>query len=91
MTAEALLRDGVLLLAAVTGAGAVLTRDPAAQTVVLSLHGLVLAVVFFLYAAPDVALSQIVVGAIVLPLMFLLALAKVRRRQALRDAERSRS
>ncbi len=91
MTGDALLRDAVLLLAAVTGAGVVLTRDPVRQTVVLSLHGLVLAVVFFLYAAPDVALSQVVVGAIVLPLMFLLALAKIRRCQALRQGERSRS
>jgi energy-converting hydrogenase B subunit D len=83
-----LLRDGVLLVAVATGTGVVLTRDPVPQTLVLSLHGLVLALVFFLYSAPDVALSQIVVGAIVLPLMFLLALAKVRRQRALRDQER---
>jgi uncharacterized MnhB-related membrane protein len=33
---------------------------------------------FFVYQAPDVALSQIAVGAVALPLMILLALAKVR-------------
>ncbi|MGH2815430.1 MAG: hydrogenase subunit MbhD domain-containing protein [Actinomycetota bacterium] len=35
-------------------------------------------IMFFVYQAPDVALSQIVVGAVALPLMILLALAKVR-------------
>jgi uncharacterized MnhB-related membrane protein len=34
---------------------------------------------FFIFQAPDVALSQIVIGAVALPLMVLLALAKVRR------------
>jgi len=34
---------------------------------------------FLVYQAPDVALSQITVGAVALPLMILLALAKVRR------------
>ncbi len=88
MTAMDILRDVAVLLAAVSGAGVVLTRDPVAQAVTLSFHGLVLSVVFFLYAAPDVALSQVVVGAVVLPLMFLLALAKVRRQRALREEQR---
>jgi len=38
----------------------------------------VLAVLFFTLQAPDVALSEIVVGAVALPLMILLTLAKVR-------------
>jgi energy-converting hydrogenase B subunit D len=33
---------------------------------------------FLVFQAPDVALSQIVVGAVALPLMVVLALAKVR-------------
>jgi uncharacterized MnhB-related membrane protein len=45
---------------------------------VTSMYGLVLGVLFFAFKAPDVALSQTVVGAVALPLMVLLALAKVR-------------
>jgi uncharacterized MnhB-related membrane protein len=43
-----------------------------------SVYGLVLGILFFVFQAPDVALSQTVVGAVALPLMILLALAKVR-------------
>jgi multisubunit Na+/H+ antiporter MnhB subunit len=56
----------------------------------VSLYGLLFALVFALHAAPDVALSQIVVGAVALPLMVLLTLAKVRRdREARRAARRA--
>ena len=50
----------------------------AAGTGSLAFYGLVLGIMFFVYQAPDVALSQITVGAVALPLMILLALAKVR-------------
>jgi energy-converting hydrogenase B subunit D len=43
-----------------------------------SIYGLILGILFFLFQAPDVALSQTVVGAVALPMMILLALAKVR-------------
>ena len=56
----------------------VLTRNPVNQAIVASFYGLVLGVMFLVYQAPDVALSQITVGAVALPLMILLALAKVR-------------
>jgi len=68
---------GVFLLVAVSALGVVRTRDPLAQSVAVSFYGLVLALMFFLHQAPDVALSQIVVGAVALPLMILLALARV--------------
>jgi energy-converting hydrogenase B subunit D len=45
---------------------------------VASLYGLILGILFFVWQAPDVALSQTVVGAVALPLMILLALAKVK-------------
>jgi uncharacterized MnhB-related membrane protein len=41
---------------------------------------------FFVFQAPDVALSQIVVGAVALPLMILLALAKIRRQRQAKEA-----
>jgi uncharacterized MnhB-related membrane protein len=73
-----LMQVTILVFVAIAGTGVVLTRDPASQAVVVSFYGLLLAVMFFLYQAPDVSLSQIVVGAVALPLMILLALAKVR-------------
>jgi uncharacterized MnhB-related membrane protein len=45
---------------------------------VASVYGLILGILFFVFQAPDVALSQTVVGAVALPLMILLALAKVK-------------
>ncbi len=68
----------VFLLVAAAGTAVVLTRDPLNQAIVASFYGLVLGIMFFVYQAPDVALSQIAVGAVALPLMILLALAKVR-------------
>jgi energy-converting hydrogenase B subunit D len=56
----------------------VLARDPLRHAMVTSIYGLVLGILFFLFQAPDVALSQTVVGAVALPMMILLALAKVR-------------
>ena len=68
----------VLLLVAAAGTGVVLTRDPLNQVVGVSFFGLLLAILFLVFQAPDVSLSAIVVGALALPLMLLLALAKIR-------------
>jgi energy-converting hydrogenase B subunit D len=62
----------------VCGTSVVLARDPLRQAMVASIYGLMLGILFFLFQAPDVALSQTVVGAVALPMMILLALAKVR-------------
>ena len=67
-----------MVLVAVCGTCVVLARDPLRQAVMASVYGLVLGILFFVFQAPDVALSQTVVGAVALPLMILLALAKVR-------------
>jgi uncharacterized MnhB-related membrane protein len=72
-------QDVALVLVALVGTLVVLSRQPARQAVMVSLYGLVLSVLFFAVAAPDVALSSLVVGAVALPLMILLTLAKVRR------------
>lgn len=81
------LQTGVLLLVAAAGAGVVRTRDPLQQSIAVSFYGLLLALMFFVFQAPDVGLSQIVVGAVALPLMILLALAKVHQQ----DQERKRA
>ena len=71
----------ILAMAAAGGLGVVLTREPVAQAVIVSFYGLLLALMFFIFQAPDVALSQLAIGAVALPLMMLLALAKIRRRE----------
>jgi uncharacterized MnhB-related membrane protein len=71
-----------LLVLVAAGATAVaLTRAPARQAIVLSGYGLLLALLFLAFQAPDVTLSELTVGAVALPLLLLLALAKVRRRE----------
>lgn len=81
----------VLLLVAATAPGVVLSRDPKEQAVSLSFYGLICALMFFIFQAPDVALSQITIGAVMLPMLIMLALTKMRRqnlRRALHDAKR---
>jgi energy-converting hydrogenase B subunit D len=78
--------SALLLLIAVSGFMVVRTRDVTAQILALSFYGLLLAVTFFVFQAPDVALSQIVVGAVALPLMVMLAIARMRNREKLRAA-----
>lgn len=73
MTALVLL---LALLVAGAGAGVVLTRDPLRQAMASGFLALTLALLFLVLQAPDVALSEIVVGAVVVPSMVVLALAK---------------
>ena len=68
----------VLVLVGMGGTAVVAVRDPLRQAMVASLVGILLAILFFVLQAPDVALSEIVVGAVALPLMILLSLAKIR-------------
>jgi len=72
------LQATILLLVAGGGTCVVAVRDPLRQAMVASLFGILLAILFFVLQAPDVALSEIVVGAVALPLMILLSLAKIR-------------
>jgi uncharacterized MnhB-related membrane protein len=71
----------VLVLVAAAATSVVLVREPVRQVVVLSGYGLLLAVLFLVFQAPDVTLSELSVGAIALPILILLALAKVRRNE----------
>ena len=65
----------------------VLARRPLRQAMLASIYGLSLGVLFFVFQAPDVALSQTVVGAVALPLMILLALAKVQEEKKEQEEE----
>jgi energy-converting hydrogenase B subunit D len=66
------------VLVALCATCVVLARDTLRQAMLASIYGLVLGIMFFVFSAPDVALSQTAVGAVALPLMILLALARVR-------------
>ena len=71
----------VLALVAVAGTVVVFTGEPSRQAVVLSVYGVLLTLLFVLFQAPDVALSQAVVGTAVVPLMVLLTVRTVRGRR----------
>lgn len=75
------LQAGLFVLLAVGGTGVVLTRDPLRQALMVGIYGLLLALLFFVVQAPDVALSQIVVCTVAVPVMILVTLAKVRGHQ----------
>jgi uncharacterized MnhB-related membrane protein len=49
------------------------------QVLALSVYGMLLAILFLVFQAPDVTLSELTVGAVALPIILLLAIAKVRK------------
>lgn len=73
-----ILQGIALVLVALGGTAVVLTRNPVPQALVYSLFGLLLTFLFLTMQAPDVALSELTVGAAALPLILLATLAKVR-------------
>jgi energy-converting hydrogenase B subunit D len=77
-----------LLLVAASATAAVAQREPARQALVLSVLGVVLAVLFTVLQAPDVALSQLAVGSALTPLLIMLSVRKVRRRGRTKDRAR---
>lgn len=56
----------------------VVTRDPLRQALVNGVYGVSLVVLFVVLAAPDPALSMLVVSGIAYPLVILAAIARVR-------------
>ena len=80
----------LLVLVAALATAVVLTRAPARQVIVLSGYGLMLALLFLAFQAPDVTLSELTVGAVALPIIILLALAKVRGQQQEHDRKQGR-
>lgn len=74
-----ILQVTVLVLVAAGATLVVRTRDRVRLVLMLSVYGMLLAILFFVFQAPDVTLSELAVGAIALPLILLLAIAKVRK------------
>jgi energy-converting hydrogenase B subunit D len=71
----------ILVLVAAGATAVVLIRQPVHQVLVLSVYGILLAVLFLAFQAPDVTLSELTVGAVALPIILLLTLAKIKKRE----------
>jgi energy-converting hydrogenase B subunit D len=76
-----------LVVVALTGAAVPLTRRPLRQTLTVGVFGLSLSVLFFAFQAPDVALSEIVISTVGLPVMIVVALRKIREHAEEQEAE----
>jgi energy-converting hydrogenase B subunit D len=76
-----ILQVTVLVLVAGGALAVARTRDRVRLVLSLSVYGLLLAILFFVFQAPDVTLSELTVGAVALPLVLLLVIAKVRKRE----------
>ena len=76
-----ILQVTILILVAAGATAVVLIRERVRQVLVLSVYGVLLAVLFLAFQAPDVTLSELTVGAVALPVILLLTLAKIRKRE----------
>jgi energy-converting hydrogenase B subunit D len=68
-----------LMLVGIGATAVVLIRAHARQVLALSVYGVLMAVLFLVFQAPDVTLSELTVGAVALPIVLLLTLAKIRK------------
>lgn len=67
----------LFVLTAVSGAGVALSRTPRRQVLAMAVNGMVLALLFMVLQAPDVAFAEVAVGTAALPLLFLVVLASI--------------
>ena len=65
----------------------VLTRDPLRQSLVNGVYGVSLVCLFVVLAAPDPALSMVVVSGIAYPLVILAAIARSRRHERQKERD----
>lgn len=71
------LQISLLIVVSLAGTAIVLTTSPLRQTLLLAILGYALAALFFAFQAPDVALSELVVSGVALPLIILAALRRL--------------
>jgi energy-converting hydrogenase B subunit D len=74
------LEVAILLLVSAAGTAVVLARDVLRQVLLNGLFGMLLVVLFLVFQAPDVALSELVVATVAFPLILLVACDRVARR-----------
>jgi uncharacterized MnhB-related membrane protein len=71
-----LLQIVLYVFVAFLGAAVVFSKRPVNQLFIYTTFGMTLALLFFVLHAPDVALSEVAVGTIAVPVMVLVALMK---------------
>jgi len=74
------LQAAIIGLVAAGALAVVVTRDLVRLTMASSLYALLLVVLFLVFQAPDVALSELVVGAVGFPLVIVVAVVLERGR-----------
>lgn len=72
-----LLEALLFLFVAVTGTAVVFARNVLKQVFIYSLFGGTLGILFFVLQAPDVALSEIAIGTLAVPLMVFITIMKI--------------
>lgn len=72
------LQVAILVLVGLAATTVVLVRDLVRQAILSSVYGLCLVVLFIVFQAPDVGLSELVVGSIGFPLVVVVAVVKQR-------------
>ena len=63
------------------GLAVALVQDVLRTAILFGMYGLMLVVLFVVFQAPDVALSELTVSTVAFPVIVVAALAKVRRRE----------
>jgi uncharacterized MnhB-related membrane protein len=81
------LQAAALIVVAIAGTAVVVTPEALRQALVLGVFGLTLTILFFVFQAPDVALSEIVVSGVGLPIIVLAALRKIRQQDRAREED----
>jgi energy-converting hydrogenase B subunit D len=76
-----------LIVVAIAGTAVVFTPEALRQALTLGIYGLALTVLFFAFQAPDVALSEIVVSAVGMPVIILAALRKISQQERSRGED----
>lgn len=71
----------LFLLVAFAGSITLFVHNPKRQIFFFSLYGIVSAALFLAIESPDVALSELAVGVVALPLMLLVTLTNLRDRK----------
>lgn len=71
------LQVSTLIVVCLSGTAIALHPSPMRQTLLLGIFGLALTALFFAFQAPDVALSELAVSGVAMPLIILAALRRL--------------
>lgn len=71
------LQISALIVVCLSGTAIALTPSPLRQTLLMAIFGFALTALFFAFQAPDVALSELVVAGVALPMIVLAALRRL--------------